>query len=162
MRYRMLSPSGSASALSSPRNDVSSAGSPRVPSAKWQAYGQSLLERGAVSAFAVYSRRNGRVWTETPDLHVTPEEVSSIVNGFTDDLQLRVQGIHFWGQEFVLTRMSWNHVMMVGRSSASGRGCVVYLCRTCVVIATHEEGPQTSLCYSAVEKLGDFLVDKGF
>ena len=115
-----------------------------------------------VSHFGVYSRKRGRVWTETPGFHAKPDQVLAIVEGFVDDLQLRVQGIKLQDQQFVLTRMSVNHVMMLGRASTTGRGCVVYLCRTCVVIATYDDGQLAGNCYYAIEKLGDFLVEENF
>jgi len=132
-----------------------------MTSHKWPDYGQFLLEKGMASSFAVYSRDTGRPWTETADLHVDADQVKIIVSGFLEDMPLRTQGIHFRRQDFVLTRLTWNREMMTGRASDTGKGCVIYLCRTCVVIATYEDGPMAGLCFFAMEKIGDAFRNKG-
>ncbi|CAL1544263.1 unnamed protein product [Lymnaea stagnalis] len=132
------------------------------PSNKWENYSLTLLDNGMVSSFGIYSKEKCKEWTATPNFHVKPDEIRAIISGFEDDVTLRLHGISLQETMYTLTRMSWNHVMMVGRCSTAGNGCVIYLCRSCLLVATHLEGAQTSLCHSAVESLGDFLVQQGF
>ncbi|XP_059156202.1 uncharacterized protein LOC131941195, partial [Physella acuta] len=133
-----------------------------TPAARWDAYSHALLEKGIVSRFAVYSRDKFREWTATRDFRLEPSEIQAIISGFDDDIKLRLHGIKIQNEAYTLTRMGMNRVMMVGRSSVDGSGCVIYLCRTCVLVALHHDGPQTSLCFNTIENIGDYLVQHGF
>ena len=75
---------------------------------------------------------------------------------------MRCLGIHVADLEFTLTRLTNRSCMMVGRCSATGSGCVIYKCGRCVVIATHEDAVQPGACFTAVERLGDAITDKGY
>ena len=79
-----------------------------------------------------------------------------------DPTELRNVGLQLADIHFTLTRVTNRHCMMIGRCSATGSGCVIYKCGRCVVIATHEDAVQPGACYNAVERLGDFLAEKGY
>ncbi|GFO40741.1 profilin [Plakobranchus ocellatus] len=128
---------------------------------KWETYTQTLLEKGAVSGFGVYSTSNFHKWTGTPGFCAGPEQLCRIVSGFNDELPLRIQGIQINDVTFTFTRLGLNRRLMVGRCTASGAGCVLYLCQTCILVATCEP-QQSSLCFTTIEKLGDFLITKNF
>ena len=71
-------------------------------------------------------------------------------------------GLQLAGINFTLTRLTNRYHMMIGRCSATGSGCVIYKCGRCIIIATHEDSVQPGACYSAIERLGDFLTEKGY
>ncbi|XP_076462112.1 uncharacterized protein LOC143294621 [Babylonia areolata] len=79
-----------------------------------------------------------------------------------DDRDLRCLGLQVADMTFTLTRLANRHSVMIGRCSATGSGCVIYRCARCVVIATHEDTVTPGTCFSAVERLGDFLVERGY
>ena len=145
---------------SNSRNNSRQSSTP-VNGSKWEAYTQTLLEKGAVSGFGVYSNPNFHKWTATPGFCVKPEQLRVIVSGFEDELPLRMEGIWINDTTFTFTRMGLNRRVMVGRNTATGAGCVLYLCQTCLLVATCEP-QQSSLCFTALEKLGDFLLTKDF
>ncbi|GFS17121.1 profilin [Elysia marginata] len=128
---------------------------------KWEVYTQTLIEKGAVSGFGVYSNTHYHKWTSTLGFRVKPEELRVIISGFEDELPLRVEGIWINNTIYTFTRMGLNRRVMVGRNTASGAGCVLYLCRTCLLVATCE-AQQSSLCFTTIERLGDVLTARDF
>ncbi|RUS85136.1 hypothetical protein EGW08_007100 [Elysia chlorotica] len=145
---------------SAPKNDAKQS-IVSIEGSKWQGYTQTLIDKGAVSGFGVYSSPNFHKWTTTPGFYARPEQLSVIVSGFEDELPLRIEGICINGTTFTFTRMGLNRRVMVGRHAASGAGCVLYLCHTCLLVATCE-AQQSSLCFTTIEKLGDFLLASNF
>lgn len=129
---------------------------------KWTLYSQTLLDKGIVEGFAIYSIHGShQAWTRSLAFNVKLDEINGILNAFGDDSDVRLNGFRLQGRQFIMTRLSPNRVMMCGRDSICGTGCVIYPCHTCVIIATHP--PQhISTCYSAIETLGDFLTRNGF
>ncbi|KAK3781043.1 hypothetical protein RRG08_046347 [Elysia crispata] len=132
-----------------------------IEGSKWEMYTQTLIDKGAVSGFGVYSNPNFHKWTATPGFCARPEQLSVIVSGFEDELPLRIEGICINDTTFTFTRMGLNRRVMVGRNAACGSGCVLYLCQTCLLVATCE-ALQSSMCFSTMEKLGDFLLTRNF
>lgn len=119
-----------------------------------------LLESGFVSKAAIVGLQDGRKWAATHNFDVSFQEVSDIVNGFVDPSKLRLVGISLHQSVYTFTRM--DSAIMVGRDSGTGHGCVIYRCRTCLVIGVYEEGAHPGGCYNMITKLGDYLKDQGF
>ncbi|PVD23007.1 hypothetical protein C0Q70_16268 [Pomacea canaliculata] len=129
---------------------------------KWSEYGRILQEKGLVTQFAFYSK-GGHLWATTSShFQVEPEEFTYLTAGFQDDSGLRQRGLRVGGSHYTMTRLSNRGSIMVARDAASGHGCVICCCSRCVIVAAYEDSSQLGACYSAVERLGDFLLDKGF
>ncbi|KAL8586111.1 hypothetical protein ACOMHN_065074 [Nucella lapillus] len=129
---------------------------------QWSDYTATLLDRGLVSRCAIYSLK-GQEWAVShPALRLDRQQFQTIMRGFQDDRELRCVGLQVAQITFTLTRLANRHCLMVGRCSATGSGCIIYRCNRCVVIAIHEESVLPGACFSAVERLGDFLVEKGY
>ncbi|KAK7482274.1 hypothetical protein BaRGS_00026517 [Batillaria attramentaria] len=129
---------------------------------EWSDYTQALVDKGLVSQCAIYSM-GGTQWASScPRFSITQQHFQHMMDGFQDPTELRTDGLEVGDVHFTLTRLSNRDCMMVARCSATGAGCVIYRCARCVIIATHEDALQPGMCYNAVERLGDFLLEKGY
>lgn len=52
--------------------------------------------------------------------------------------------------------------IMVGREIATGFGCVIFKCKTCLIVGVYEEGVHPGGCYNMISKVGDYLKDQGY
>lgn len=129
---------------------------------QWSDYTQALVEKSLVSQCAIYSTGGTQWAASSPSFGVTDTHFQQMMAGFLDPTALRTQGLEVGEVHFTFTRLSNRDCMMVARCAASGSGCVIYRCARCVIIATHEDSLQPGTCYNAVERLGDFLVEKGY
>ncbi|KAK7100949.1 hypothetical protein V1264_023810 [Littorina saxatilis] len=142
--------------------EAETGGSTSGRTSQWSDYIHVLLDRGHASRCAIYSKR-GQQWAASgPDFAVGKKQFRAIMQGFQDAAELRCVGLQLADVSFTLTRLANRNCMMIGRCAATGSGCIIYKCRRCVVIATHEDAVQPGACFSGMEKLGDFLVDRGY
>ena len=125
----------------------------------WKEYVTNVLvESGYVSKAAIVGH-DGKRWATSYGFEVAATETLSIIDGYIDPSKLQNDGIRLAGKEYTYTRS--DSVVMVGRSVKTGWGCIIYKCRTCLVIGVYEEGTHPGGCFNMVTKLGDYLKDQG-
>ncbi|XP_071118297.1 profilin-1-like [Haliotis cracherodii] len=127
----------------------------------WEQYICALLEKGYVTRAAICSIKDGKRWAASPGFDVTAAEVMAIAAGFEDcGAKLREDGLCVGCAQYTLTRV--NSTTMVGRSAASGSGCVIYRCCSCFVIGVYEDCACAGGCYNIITRMGDFLRYDGY
>ncbi|XP_061175778.1 profilin-2-like [Saccostrea echinata] len=125
----------------------------------WSEYITNVLtESGYVSRAAVVGA-DGRRWATSATLELSSAEIQAIARGFVEPASLRLDGIFLCGKPYTCTRM--DSVVMVGRESAAGSGCIVYRCRNALVIGVYEDGVHPGGCYNMICKVGDYLREQG-
>lgn len=130
----------------------------KMPSS-WNEYISTVLtDSGFVTKAAIYGK-DSRKWAASKGFEVTTEEVRALVCCFTDPSKLRQTGVRVGGYVFTCTRAESG--LVVGRESKEGTGCVISICKTCLVIAIHGEGAHPGGCYNLVTKLCDYLKEQG-
>jgi len=124
----------------------------------WNAYRDSLLQTGAVSQACLLGLADGGVWTTSPDLQVTPEEAMTTIKAFSDNAQLRSQGLVIAGKKyFCLTSDDCQIQLKKGTTGVS-----IAKTNKCVVIGIYSDNQQPGNCRSAVEKIADHLRNSSY
>ncbi|XP_041359665.1 profilin-like [Gigantopelta aegis] len=127
----------------------------------WGDYILKLLERGYVTDAALHDVKDGKRWATSPEFQVLPEEAVEIVNGFQDGGErLRQNGLYIAHTKYSVTHSDSR--VIVGQEDSTGTGCVLFKCQTCVIIATHSKTIAAAQCQSVVERVGEFLRNKGY
>ena len=126
----------------------------------WGDYILKLLERGYVTDAALHGVKDGKRWATSPEFEVLPEEAKVVVDGFVDEEKLRQNGVHIAQIKYIVTYA--DSKLIVGEDASSGAGCVLFKCHTCVIIATHSKTIAAAQCQNVVERVGEFLRNKGY
>ena len=117
-----------------------------------------LIDSGFVSRAAILGH-DGRAWAASPGFHVQPVAVQQIVDGFVDPCKIRIEGMNVGTRKYTCTKVDSS--VMIGRDSATGYGCIVYRCKTCILVGVYEE-THPGGCYNMLVKVGDYLRDQGY
>ncbi|XP_076462619.1 uncharacterized protein LOC143294978 [Babylonia areolata] len=132
------------------------------PAVTWEDYVHVLLmESGQVARAAIHRVKDARHLASTEDLVLDVEQVQALLQGFHDTTALRREGLWLGEDRFTLTRLTDARVL-VGRDESTGFGCVIYRCKTCLLVTCYDDGNHPGACYTLVTNLGDFLVENGF
>ncbi|CAC5393816.1 PFN [Mytilus coruscus] len=126
----------------------------------WKEYVNNvLLDSGYVSRAAILGN-DGKSWATSTGFYVSPAELREIIPAFVDSTKIRNDGIYLNNKRYTCTRM--DSTIMVGREIATGFGCVVFKCKTCLIVGVYEDGAHPGGCYNMISKIGDYLKDQGY
>jgi len=119
----------------------------------WSSYiSDQLVGSGNVTKAAIHGL-DGNCWASSDTLKVTPEEVLKMVNGFSNQDELRASGLMIGGTKFFFLSAADG----VLRGKKGTQGCHICKTNTGVIIAIYEEPIQPGQCANTVESLADYL-----
>lgn len=124
----------------------------------WQAYTDNLVQLGKIDKAALYSKAGDLVWAVLNDFTLYQPEITAIVQGFDDPLELQQSGLHAQQQKYFVLRAT--DLSIYGKQGQEGLVCV----RTgqAVLVAHYPEGVLATDAAVVVEKLAEYLRSVGY
>jgi len=119
----------------------------------WQEYITSSLEGAGTVKKAAICGHEGTTWAASDGFSVSAAEVSVLVNGFSNEDQLRASGMVVNGLKFFF--LSAGEGVLRGKKDK--QGLHVVKTNKAVIIAVYEDPIQPGQCAKTVEDLGDYL-----
>lgn len=123
----------------------------------WDSYRDNLIASGAVKQAAVVGHEGG-AWTTSPGLNITPDEVRTLMAGFSNAGTLQANGVRVGGQKYMFLQSDDNQIQ--GKQGATGVS--IAKAGKCLVIGIYGDGQQPGACRATVEKIRDYLVNSGY
>ncbi|XP_036448790.1 profilin-4 [Colossoma macropomum] len=125
----------------------------------------SLISTRHVESAAVLAAKSGGIMAASPGLQVLPREARAFTGAFRRLAAVRERGLERgpWGvfcfqeEEFGCVRADRNSIYC----KRGGRGLVLVRTGLFVLVATYNEDMFPSVCVEAVEKLAEYLREKG-
>ncbi|KAJ6133079.1 hypothetical protein N7471_008294 [Penicillium samsonianum] len=120
-----------------------------------QAYvDNSLLGTGKINEAAIYSIADNSVLGASSAFSVKPEEIQSLVKGFTDSGPLYSNGIHIGGTKYIAIKADDRSIY--GKKGSEGF-CAVKT-KQALLIGHYPETVQPWEAANVVEQLADYLI----
>lgn len=127
----------------------------------WQAYVDDHLmplPSGAELTHGAILGIDGGVWAQSPNFpELSAQEVTNIVNGFTNPASLGATGILLGGEKYM--SVAGDEGVLRGKKGPGG--VTIKKTKTAMVIGIYSEGVQPGDCNVQVENLADYLIEQG-
>jgi len=125
----------------------------------WQGYvDTSLISTGKIDKAAIFSAAGDSVWAVSPDFSAKPDEIKSIIKGYSDPSPLYSNGIHLAGDKYMCIKADDRSIY--GAKGKEGIFCVKT--KQAILVAHYPEGIQSGEAASKVEALADYLIGVGY
>eukprot|EP01027_Heterolobosea_sp_BB2_P002506 GEZU01003763.1.p2 GENE.GEZU01003763.1~~GEZU01003763.1.p2 ORF type:complete len:122 (-),score=38.25 GEZU01003763.1:155-520(-) len=119
----------------------------------WQSYvDDQLVATGAVTQAAI-AGLDGSIWAKSNGFGITQDEAKQIASGFGSFGGVTVAGTRY-------VTINSDDKFIYGKKGATG--CVCVKTKKACIIAVYNETIQPGRCAMIVEKVGDFLIEKGY
>lgn len=126
----------------------------------WQQWiSTNICNTGHLTSAGVYAH-SGREWGTCSGLQLRPDEVVRLVTAFHEPEKLNDEsgeGLQFANGAFRAIRVGHNFVYLKDRQM----GLMARNCRTCVVVAIFGTPNFASIVYDILERIANYLEDKG-
>lgn len=123
----------------------------------WDSYRDNLIASGAVKQASIVGHEGG-VWTTSPGLNITTDEVRTLMSGFSNAGALQSGGVIIGGSKYMYLQSDDGQIQ--GKKGASGVS--IAKAGKCLVIGIYGDGQQPGACRTTVEKIRDYLVNSGY
>ncbi|KAI8066547.1 profilin [Gongronella butleri] len=124
----------------------------------WQQYvDNNLIGTNQVSQAAIYGL-DGTKWASSPGFELAANEVTELLNGFSNSDAIQATGIHLSGVKYLTLRADDRSIY--AKKGADG-ACAVKTGQA-ILIGVYKEGIQPGSCTKVVEGLADYLISVGF
>jgi len=123
----------------------------------WDSYRDTITNSGSVSKAAIVGVEGG-VWSTSPGLDVTAEEIKAILSGLANPSTFQSSGVKVGGQKYMYILSDDNQVQ--GKQGATGVSIAKGV--KCLIIGLYGEGQQQSNCRNQVERIRDYLLTVGY
>ncbi|XP_065199184.1 profilin-4-like [Sycon ciliatum] len=121
---------------------------------------EALIDTGHVQRCALVMLKDGSVRATSLGYQPCKKSIASIIRNFKQPPIRRLREIGFEGR--LHTCMRNDSVSLYARDTDTGRsGFVATMTSTFIIYATYTSGMYASVCVEAVEKLGDYIREKG-
>jgi len=128
----------------------------------WQAYiDQSLVGPGNIDKAIICDAGGGAIWAESPGFTVSEDERKAIANSFSDKSdpkQVISNGIKISGVKYMTIEASDDSL----KAKKGKEGIVAYKTTQALLIGHHGEDAQTTVAFSDVAALGEYLKKMGY
>ncbi|XP_072188421.1 profilin-4 [Excalfactoria chinensis] len=119
---------------------------------------EGLIRTKHVENAAAIAIKEREVCASTPGFHVPPENAINLIYAFYKNLlQVRKEGLYFKQKHYKCVRADEHSIYL---KNADG-GLIAVKTNAFILIATYRAGMHPSVCVEAVEKLADYLREKG-
>ncbi|KAE8316272.1 profilin [Aspergillus transmontanensis] len=113
----------------------------------WQSYvDNSLLGSSHIDKCAIFPKEGYNIWAMSLGFKATPDEIQSILKGFSDASFLNSNGIYLDGQKYLV--VTANERTIYGRKA--------------LISAQSPEGVEQEKATATVEGLRDYLIGMGY
>lgn len=102
----------------------------------------------------------GSIWASSKNFPgIKPEEITDIVNAFTDSSALAQHGLFIGGTKYFVLQGEQGVVI---RGKKGSGGVTIKKTNLALVIGIYDEPVSPPECNTIVEKLGDYLIDQSY
>ncbi|CAD5113889.1 unnamed protein product [Dimorphilus gyrociliatus] len=117
----------------------------------------ALLATGHVSRGALIKQKDCSLKASTVGFSIPFDQMQLICDAFSNLNTTREQGVLFEGRLYKCVRADKNSIY----GKHGKRGIVLVKTQTLIVVGVYSENMYPSVCIESVEKLGDYLKEKG-
>eukprot|EP00997_Jenningsia_sp_PLL12_P009631 NODE_6627_length_498_cov_41.574610_g5842_i0.p1 GENE.NODE_6627_length_498_cov_41.574610_g5842_i0~~NODE_6627_length_498_cov_41.574610_g5842_i0.p1 ORF type:complete len:140 (-),score=2.80 NODE_6627_length_498_cov_41.574610_g5842_i0:77-451(-) len=122
----------------------------------WNGYTDKILAAGLKSA-VIYGKKGG-LWGASGNPAITAQEVTTIVNGFSNPNGLRATNAKVGGVKYIVLQITENAIY--GKQGTNGF-CAT-LTNQCVIVGFYDKTLQPGKANIAVENMGDYLRENNY
>jgi profilin len=124
----------------------------------WQAYvDNNLVGTGSVTSAAIVGLKGG-VWAASKGFAPSAQEITALVNGFTDASALQASGIRINNVKYFTLQA--NDRSIYGKQG--GNGLIAVKTNQAVLVAHYESPILPGQATKVVESLADYLINAGY
>ncbi|XP_076834694.1 profilin-4 [Brachyhypopomus gauderio] len=116
-----------------------------------------LIDTKHVENAAILVARSGRVTAVSSRFQLTPRDAQMFTDSFKRATLTREQGFSFEEKDFTCVRADRNSIYC----KCGDNGLILVKTALLVIVATYNESMYPSVCVEAVEKLAEYLREKG-
>ncbi|OCL05776.1 Profilin/allergen [Glonium stellatum] len=128
----------------------------------WQAYvDQSLVGTGNIDKAIICDATGKTIWASTPGFSIPANERQIIVESFTDKGTVKhvvEKGVHINGEKYVTLDSTDDSL----KAKKGKEGIVVIKTTQALLIGHHPADVQTTVAYSSVAELAEYLIKVGY
>ncbi|KAK1170281.1 profilin-4 [Acipenser oxyrinchus oxyrinchus] len=118
---------------------------------------ECLIETKHVENAAVINYKCSTVVAASTRFNIQPQQVQKFAEAFKQTKSIREEGLYFQDNNYTCVRADKNSIY----SKSNDRGLILAKTGTYILVATYCEEMYPSVCVEAVEKLADYLREKG-
>lgn len=123
----------------------------------WDSYRDTLIKSGSVTKAAVVGHEGG-VWSSSPGLEITADEIKTLIRGLSNAEALQASGVRVGGQKYMYILSDETQIQ--GKQGATGIS--IAKAGKCLIIGIYGDGQQPGNCRTQVESVRDYLVSVGY
>ncbi|KAF2813870.1 Profilin/allergen [Mytilinidion resinicola] len=128
----------------------------------WQAYvDQSLVGTGNIDKAIICDASGKTIWAATTGFSIPEAERKVIVDSFTDSAETKAvvaNGIHINGEKYITLDSDDTSL----KAKKGKEGIIVIKTTQALLIGHHPADVQTTVAYSSVAELAEYLVKVGY
>jgi profilin len=128
----------------------------------WQAYvDQSLVGTGNIDKAIICDATGKTIWAATPGFSIPTDERQTIVDSFKDRSSIKkvvAEGVHINGEKYVTLDSTDDSL----KAKKGKEGIVIIKTTQALLIGHHPDNVQTTVAYSSVAELAEYLVKVGY
>jgi len=128
----------------------------------WQAYvDQSLVGTGNIDKAIICDIGGTTIWANTPGFSIPEAERKVIVESFSDTAETKFvvsHGIHINGEKYITLDSDKDSL----KAKKGKEGIVVIKTTQALLIGHHPADVQTTVAYSSVAELAEYLIKVGY
>ncbi|KAM6980190.1 profilin-4 [Aplochiton taeniatus] len=116
-----------------------------------------LIDTKHVEAAVLFAAKNGTIIAASSRFQVSPQQAQMLIESFKHLAATRENGIDFQEKNYTCVRADRNSIYC----KCGTHGLVLVKTQLYVLVATYNDTMYPSVCVEAVEKLGEYLKEKG-
>ncbi|KAJ3292958.1 profilin, required for normal timing of actin polymerization in response to thermal stress [Borealophlyctis nickersoniae] len=124
----------------------------------WQSYVDSNLVGTKKITKAAIHGHDGSLWATSKGFSIAPQEVQTLVKGYTDPSGVRANGLHLGGVKYIVIRADDRSIY--GKKGTGG--VVTVKTKQAVLIGVYEDPIQPGEATKVVEALADYLISVNY
>jgi len=122
---------------------------------------ESLLATGQVERCALINKKEMEVQAFSPGYKLGKDQIRLLVDGFKNSLMLRKEGLFFDSRNYRVIRADKYSIYAKSLYEEQESGLVAARTSTFVLVAKYTQPMYPAVCIEAVEKLAEYLREKG-
>lgn len=128
----------------------------------WQAYvDQSLVGTGNIDKAIICDATGKTIWAATPGFSIPQEERQTIADSFRDSGSVKkvvAEGVHINREKYVTLESTEDSL----KAKKGKEGIIAIKTTQALLIGHHNAEVQTTVAYSSVAELAEYLVKVGY
>ncbi|KAJ8410263.1 hypothetical protein AAFF_G00202440 [Aldrovandia affinis] len=116
-----------------------------------------LINTKHVENAAIITTKNATIRAASQMFNIQAPQVQMFIDVFQHTALTREEGFYFLGKSYTCVRADRNSIY----SKSNGHGLILVKTALYIIVATYNDSMYPSVCVEAVEKLAEYLREKG-